>query len=71
MTTRREKSKKSKKQAIDLANIEIDVAKVLDTKLVADMVDLKDTEILGELEVDNAEVKASMKHGETMKVNVI
>ena len=57
MTTRREKSKKAKKQNIDLANIEIDVAKVLDTKLVADMIDMKDTEILGELEVDNAEVK--------------
>ena len=38
------------------AKIELDTDKVIDTKLVGDMVDLKDSEILGDLEVENPEV---------------
>ena len=56
MTNRREKTKKVKKSNLDVANIEVDTAKIIDTKLVGDMVDLKDSEILGDLEVENPEV---------------
>lgn len=57
MATRHTKSKKSKKVVpLDTAKIEIDNNKVIDTKLVGDMVDLKDSEILGDLEVENPEV---------------
>ena len=57
MATRQTKSKKSKKVvSLDTAKIELDTDKVIDTKLVGDMVDLKDSEILGDLEVENPEV---------------
>lgn len=57
MATRQTKSKKSKKVIpLDTAKIELDTNKVIDTKLVGDMVDLKDSEILGDLEVENPEV---------------
>ena len=56
MTSRRTKAKKAKKQAIDVALIEVDDKKLLDTKLVADVINLNDKEILGNLEVDDPEV---------------
>ena len=57
MTSKRVKTKKVKKQAtVDVANIEVDPKKVLETKLVADMINLKDNEILGDLEVEDPEV---------------
>ena len=57
MPTKRIKAKSSnKKQAIDTALIEVDAKKVLDTKLVNDVINLKDDEILGELEVEDPEV---------------
>ena len=50
--------KSSKKSNLDMVNIEVDDSKTIvnDLKSVDDIIDLKDKEILGDLEVDNPKV---------------
>ena len=56
--------KPSKKSNLDTANIEIDPNKSIinDMKSVEDVMDLKDKEILGDLEVEKPEVRKLLSY---------